>query len=101
MKYARFNDIVVSYPFELENVANFTAWAIMENGLKPVSVKSYLSSLTTIHRLSNVSDVNFSNYIVKTINRGAENLALYEDSAKETRKVMTLLLLKIIGHELA
>jgi len=64
LKYARSNDIIVSYPFELENVANFTAWALTENGLKPSSVKAYLSSLATIHRLRNVSDECFSNYIV-------------------------------------
>jgi hypothetical protein len=85
----------------LENVANFTAWALTENRLKSSTVKSYLSSLATLHRLRNVSDENFSNYIVKTIIRGAENLALYEDYAKDTRKVMTLPLLKLIGHELA
>ena len=64
-------------------------------------MKSYLSSLATIHRLRNVSDENFSNYIVKTIVRGAEILALYEDYTKETRKVMTLPLLRLIGHEIA
>jgi hypothetical protein len=85
----------------LENVANFTAWALTENRLKSSTVRSYLSSLATIHRLRNVSDENFSNYVVKTIIRGAENLALYEDYAKDTRKVMTLPLLKLIGHELA
>jgi hypothetical protein len=81
--------VIVSYPFELENVANFTAWALTENGLKSSTVKSYLSSLATIHRLRNVSDENFSNYIVKTIVRGAENLALYgwmEDSDIECLK---------------
>jgi hypothetical protein len=88
-KFAQSHDITVSYPFELENVANFTAWALTENRLKSSTVKSYLSSLATIHRLRNVSDENFSNYVVKTIIRGAENLALYEDYAKDTRKVMT------------
>jgi hypothetical protein len=101
LKFAQSRDIIVSYPFELENLANFTAWALTENGLKPSTVKSYLSALATIHKLRNVSDENFSNYIIKTIIRGAENLALYDDYAKETRKVMTLPLLKLIGHEIA
>ncbi len=70
IKFAQSCDIIVPYPFELENLANFTAWALTENGLKPTSVKSYLSSLATIHRLRNVSDENFSNYIIKTIVRG-------------------------------
>jgi hypothetical protein len=60
LKYAQTNDVIVSYPFELENVANFTVWALTENGLKSSTVKSYLSSLATIHRLRNVSDENFS-----------------------------------------
>jgi hypothetical protein len=38
---------------------------------------------------------------LKALIRGAENLRLYDLPAKETRKVMTLPLLKILGHALA
>lgn len=73
----------------------------MEKKLKPSTVKTYLGSLSTIHKLRNLPHDNFSNYIVKTLIRGAENLTFYDEWAKDTRKVMTLPLLKLLGHEIA
>ena len=63
LKYAQINDVIVRYPFELENVANFTAWALTENRLKSSSVKSYLSSLATIHYSTVVSEVFFWEFL--------------------------------------
>jgi hypothetical protein len=57
--------------------------------------------LATLHKLQNKSAENFSNYIVKALVRGAENLRLYDQVGKETRKIMTLPLLKLLGHALA
>jgi hypothetical protein len=74
---------------------------LTEQNLKPSTVRSYLSSLATLHKLQNKDAVNFSNYIVKALIRGAENLKLYAQHRKETRKIMTLPLLKLLGHALA
>ena len=40
-------------------------------------------------------------FISKTLLRGAENLRFYEPHASQNKKVMTLPLLEIIGHEIA
>lgn len=85
----------------MDSICEFTSWMILSAKLKPSSVKSYLSSLATLHKLRNVPSVNFSCYLVKTLIRGAENLDFYNVDKKETRKVMTLPLLKILGHALA
>jgi hypothetical protein len=74
---------------------------LISEKLKPSTVKSYLCSMATLHKLQNKSAENFSSYILKALIRGAENLRLYDLPAKETRKVMTLPLLKILGHALA
>jgi hypothetical protein len=74
---------------------------ILSAKLKPSSVKSYLNSLATLHKLRNMPHENFSCYLVKTLVRGAENMNFYNTDKKETRKVMTLPLLKILGHALA
>ena len=43
----------------------------------------------------------FDNFVLKNILRGKENLEFYDEKVKETRKVMTLPLLKILGNEIA
>jgi hypothetical protein len=74
---------------------------LTKENLKPSTIRSYLSSIATLHKLQNKNAENFSNYIVKALIRGAENLKLYAQDKKETRKIMTLPLLKLLGHALA
>ena len=69
--------------------------------LKPNTVQSYLSSLASIHKLRDLDCDNFNDYMLKSIFKGAENLAFYESMKKGARKVMTLPLLKILSHRLA
>jgi hypothetical protein len=55
---------------------------ILSAKLKPSSVKSYLNSLATLHKLRNIPYENFSCYLVKTLVRGAENLNFYNTEKK-------------------
>jgi len=101
LKYAHCKNITISFPFSIEDACGYTSWALLEKNLQPSTVTSYLSSLATIHKLKGVTEANLSHFAVKTMIRGAENLALYANCKKETRKVMTLPLLKLLGHQIA
>jgi len=88
------------FPYTTENLCDYVSWALVNIKLKPSTVKSYLASIKTIHKLKNL-DCDTSNYIIKALITGAENLALYGNIARNARKVMTLQLLKILGHAIA
>ena len=78
---------------------NFACWAILEKNLKPQTVLSYLASAKAAHKFRGLES-NCDDYVLKSIVRGAENMNMYEIMSKSVRKVMTLPLLKIIGHQL-
>jgi hypothetical protein len=82
-------------------LCDFTAWALAKRRLKPATVRSYLSSLSTIHELKGFKNVACMTVLVKKVIRGAENLSFYQNICVETRKVMTLPLLKLLGHEIS
>ena len=43
----------------------------------------------------------FDSYVLKTMLRGRENMEIYSEETKASRKVMTLALLRVLGHELS
>lgn len=69
--------------------------------LKSSTVEAYVNSLSLYHRLNNLSDSGCSNYIVKTILKGANNLEIYNAPSVTYRNVMSLPLLKLLGHKIA
>jgi hypothetical protein len=61
----------------------------------------YLSDLKLAHNLRGYSTDIFEDFFVKSMIKGAGNLALYSNITKRIRLIMTLPLLKILGHEIA
>ena len=51
--------------------------------------------------MQNLNASNFDSFILRSMIRGKENLEIYSEDVKKTRKVMTLALLKILGHEIS
>ena len=82
-------------------VNRFCHWALTRKNLKVSTVENYLGSLCTLHKLNDLDDSGFKNFICKTILRGAENLEIYRISTSKPRYVMTLETLKILGHKIA
>ncbi len=91
---------VSNWPLELEDICNFTSWALQVKKLQTNTVKSYLSSIKIVHELANVK-YNGDSKLVKAMIRGRENLDRYEAKSKSGRKVMTLSLLRLIGNQIA
>jgi len=100
-EFAKQNNITITWPLDHSLTCNFAAWAISSKGLKCSTVNSYLSSLSTIHELKGHEGKNCTNYLTKRVIQGAQNLEFYNDKQVESRKVMSLPLLKILGHEIA
>ncbi len=59
---------------------------------------AYFSHLKLIHKLRKLDTDTFKSFICKTQIRGAENLQFYNEKKSANKKVMTLLLLRILGH---
>ena len=89
------------WPLSIDKLAEYVTWALQERKLKASTVESYLSSLKSIHNLRSLPTVNFDSPYLATLIRGGQNLEIYSTETKHTRKVMTLELLKILGHEIA
>jgi hypothetical protein len=84
-----------------DTLRNFVNWALTKHKLSCSSTKVYLSDLKLAHNLRGLKTDIFNDFFTKSMLKGAENLALYTNLTKRTRLIMTLLLLKIIGHEIA
>jgi hypothetical protein len=61
----------------------------------------YLSDLKLAHNLRGFKTEIFNDFFIKSILKGAENLAVYTNLSKMSRLIMTLPLLKILGYEIA
>jgi hypothetical protein len=91
----------LTWPLTPAAVCNFAAWALSKRELKPTTVRSYLSSLATVHELKGYATNHCSNPLVKRVLKGAENLHFYKTISNGSRMVMSLPLLKILGHEIS
>ncbi len=90
-----------TWPLSDVVLCDFVSWAITFKGLKPSSVKTYLSNLSTIHELKGLGKTNCFQTLTKRALKGAENVSFYKNLTTDSRKVMTLPLLKLLGHEIA
>ncbi len=96
-----FSGAPATWPLQDTVVCEFASWSLSKRGLRPSTVRSYLSSLSKIHELKGLSSQSCSSPLVKRVLRGAENLVFYQSLASNTRKVMSLPLLKLLGHEIS
>jgi hypothetical protein len=85
---------------DLDTLRNFVNWALTKHKLSCNSTKVYLSDFFA-HNLCGFKTDIFNDFFVKSMLKGAENLALYTNLTKRTRLIMTLPLLKILGHDFA
>jgi hypothetical protein len=99
--YSRTSLNPICWPMQEKFICEFAAWALKEKELMPSTVTSYLSSLTTIHDLKGFKNHNCLTPLAKKVIQVAQNLRFYANMCKYTRKVITLPMLKLIGHEIA
>ena len=100
-KYCICKRLPFELPIDRNTMSDFISWAALEKKLSPDSIKSYISNIKLIHKLKGLPTDGCSSFLCKTLIRGAENLHFYSNEKKEQKKVMSLPLLRILGHELA
>jgi hypothetical protein len=76
-------------------------WALSIKKLSPDTVKVYLSDLKLAHKIRSVVPNFEDDFFIKAMLKGAKNISLYANISKKSKFVMSLPLLKIIGHEIA
>ena len=89
------------WPISQSYLTNFITWCTYKKNLMSSSIQSYVNSLSSVHQLMGYDNYVFSSLITKAILRGTENLETAKGHFKHTRKVFTLPLLKLLGHEIA
>ncbi len=92
---------VLTWPIAVNDINDFTHWALTEKGLKSGTVKSYLKSIELQHSLRNCLSPMCLNPVNTLMLKGAENMQLYSQPSRKNKNVMTLSLLKIVGHEIS
>jgi len=100
-EFEKFTGTKNIWPLNDKTVNTFVEWSLLKKGLKHSTVSSYLSSLNFLHKVQGLNGSSCTNFLAKTLIRGAENLDFYKHLTKGSRKVMTLSLLKILGHQLS
>ena len=90
------------WPLSAVSVREFTTWCLAVKKLQPASVRTYLSALKLVHTLKGFSDApGLKDKTVELILIGAKNLAIANPPQPNSRRVVTLPLLKLIGHRIA
>lgn len=90
-----------SWPLSKETIRGFAVYCITERKLRPSSVRTYLSSLVCLHKLKGYTSYEMKDSLVDAILKGAGNLLLVSPTPpSNTRRVMTLPLLRHLGHKL-
>lgn len=91
------------WPVNIEAVRSFATYCIMVRKVQPSTTKAYIASLRMGHELKGLVFPNCSDdRILKMILNGAKNVMKVKDSGiTQTRRVMSLPTLKILGHKIA
>ncbi len=101
LKFELERNVNLSWPLTEKFICDFIAWAANTKGLKSSTIKAYLSTFNLQQRLKGFPSNIFDSATTKMVLRGVENVEFYKELAKPARLVMTLPLLKILGHQIA
>jgi len=100
-EFERFCSIKIDFPMGKDQLRGFTTFCLTVKNLQPTSVRSYLSSLAALHRIKGFSNFEIKDDLVSAALKGAGNLIMSSPSPpSNTRRVMSLQLLKHLGHKL-
>ena len=97
------SDTSVNYQWPISQIClnNFITWCMYKKNLMASTIQSYVNCLCSIHQLMDHDSLIFSSLVTKAIIRGTVNLETSKSLYKHTRKLFTLPLLKLLGHEIA
>ena len=90
-----------AWPLNETAISYFISWSSFVKKHSPNTTTTYLSIIKLIHDLRRIDSSACNSFISRTLLRGAENLHFYEPKPAQNKKVMTLPLLELIGHEIS
>ena len=90
-----------SFPVNEYTLGSFINWATFERNISPSTISAYMSHIKLLHKLQGYTTIGCDSFLCKTQVKGAQNLQFYKQNYSHTKKVMTLPLPRILGHELA
>ena len=93
--------VAITYPLSQDFISNFIVWLMNVKQLKSSTIQSYLSSISSILKLKDLESPSITSYITKKLLKGSKNRQALTADPLPSRKVLTLSLLKIIGHEVS
>jgi hypothetical protein len=89
-------------PLSMEVVRAFATFCISVKKLKSSSVKTYLSSIVHVHKMHGFPQFEIKDQVITSLLRGAEHIQMMEPvQTGSRRRVMTIQLLRHLGHRLA
>jgi hypothetical protein len=99
LNFCQDKEISEPWPITLDYIKDYILWATFDKNLTNSTVKNYMSSLSTCHTIMGHPTDVFEHPIVILMLRGAKNTEI--SNYKPTRKIITIPILKLIGHEIA
>ena len=99
--FEKFSDQAISFPLDQKTVNNLIIWLFKSKKLRHSSIVAYLNSLSSILTLKSLDCKILKSYATKIALKGCKNLEFQSEFDTRKRKVMTLSLLKLIGHGIA
>ena len=91
----------IVFPLKQNTINLLISWLRDSKNLRYASIVAYINSLTSILTLKGLNCENMKSYATKIALKGCKNLEFQTNSPSTKRKVMSLHLLKILGHEIA
>jgi len=82
-------------------VNDYISWLFFDKNLSSDSVHAYIAHIKTVKKLNGEDISIWESFVTKTVVKGTKSKQITEKVPKQTRKVMTLSLLKLLGHEIA
>ena len=100
--YQTYSKTELRWPLSEDTLRGYVLYLLTVRGLKTTSARAYMSSLACLHRLKGFPNYKMEDDIMTAIMRGAENLQMIDPNSKENRRrVMTIPMLRHLGHRLA
>jgi hypothetical protein len=89
-------------PVSMEAIRSYVQFCLSVKKLKPTSVKTYLTSIAHVHKMRGYLGYEIKDEIVTRLLRGGDHLLMSEPAGHlNKRRVMTMPLLRHLGHRLS
>jgi hypothetical protein len=99
--FEQYENSHATWPLRIQTLRRFATWGLTVRRLQPSSVEAYCSALNFVHHLKGLTPCDWTNDpIFNLLLKGVPKTALAAPPKPNVRHVVSLLLLKLIGHRI-